>query len=86
MALALTTNGCYTRRMKPLRRMAKIYGSRARFAAAMGVSGEAVRKWERTRVPAERCREIERLSHGEITVHQLRPDLFGPAPTTADAA
>jgi DNA-binding transcriptional regulator YdaS (Cro superfamily) len=45
----------------------------------MGVSGEAVRKWERSRVPAERCREIERLSNGLVTAEDLRPDLFGPS-------
>lgn len=60
-----------------------IYGSRARFAAAMGISSEAVRKWELSRVPAERCLEIERLSNGAVTVHDLRPDVFGPAPREA---
>lgn len=54
-------------------------GSRARFAAQLGLSGEAVRKWERTRVPAERCVEIERLTGGAVTRRDLRPDLFNDA-------
>ena len=57
------------------------YGSRSRFAAALGVTPEAVRKWELSRVPAERCLEIEKLTNGAVTVHNLRPDVFGPAPS-----
>lgn len=66
--------------------IASNYGSRARFAAAIGLSSEAVRKWEIGRVPAERCLEIERLSQGAITVHDLRPDVFGPPQDTNRAA
>lgn len=57
------------------------YRSRSRFAAALGVTPEAVRKWERSRVPAERCLEIEAISNGAVSRYDLRPDVFGPAPT-----
>lgn len=57
------------------------FRSRASFAAALGVSAEAVRKWERSRAPAERCIEIEKLSGGAVSRYDLRPDVFGPAPT-----
>lgn len=52
-------------------------------ARLLGVTGEAVRKWEHTRVPAERCRAIEQATNGAVTVHDLRPDIFGPAPQAA---
>lgn len=57
------------------------YRTRRNFAAALGVTAEAVRKWEMTRVPAERCLEIEKLSDGAVSRYDLRPDVFGPAPS-----
>lgn len=53
------------------------FGSRARLARQLGVTGEAVRKWQHTRVPAERCIDIERATEGVVTRQDLRPDLFG---------
>jgi len=35
-------------------------------------------------VPVERAVEIERATNGEFSVHDLRPDIFGPAPDTCD--
>lgn len=64
----------------------KIVGSRAKLARQLGVSGEAVRKWEINRPPAERCRAIERATQGAVTVHDLRPDLFGPSPAVQSEA
>jgi len=55
-------------------------GSRAKLARKLCVSPEAVRKWEFTRVPAERCYAIQAATGGAVTVHDLRPDVFGPAP------
>jgi DNA-binding transcriptional regulator YdaS (Cro superfamily) len=53
-------------------------GSRANLARALGLTPEAVRKWELGRVPAERCRAVERAVDGVVTAHQLRPDIFDP--------
>ncbi|MEA3641859.1 MAG: helix-turn-helix domain-containing protein [Lamprobacter sp.] len=57
-------------------------------AKALGVSKQAVSHWRtgRYRVPAEHCREIERLTNGAVTVYELRPDVFGPAPSGETAA
>lgn len=51
-------------------------------AAALGVSREAVRKWVRDGVPAERVRLICETTGWQVTPHQLRPDLY-PNPTDA---
>ena len=58
------------------------YGGAA-LADQLGVTPGAVSSWRhgRYRVPGVRCRDIERLSGGRVTVHDLRPDIFGPAPT-----
>lgn len=52
-------------------------------ARRVGVTYQAVRKWEKSRTPAERCRAIERATGGQITRYELRPDVFGPAPDVA---
>jgi DNA-binding transcriptional regulator YdaS (Cro superfamily) len=55
------------------------YGG-SKLAADLGVSKSTISFWKhgRVRVPAERCRDIERLSGGRVSVHVLRPDVFGP--------
>ena len=64
--------------MNALQTAYKLFGSRAKLAAQLGVTGEAVRKWERHRVPAERCIDIERVTQGKVRRADLRPDLFDP--------
>lgn len=68
--------------MNKLRDFIDSFGGSA-LAVRVGVSKGTVSSWRngRWRVPAERCREIEKLSSGAVTVHDLRPDVFGPAPT-----
>lgn len=50
-------------------------------AKAIGVSRQIVSHWRtgRCRVPAERCRAIEKATGGAVTRHDLRPDIFGAA-------
>lgn len=66
--------------MDALDKAVAIYGSRPKLGARLGVSGEAIRKWALSRVPAERCRAIEDATDGQVTVYDLRPDIFGPPP------
>ena len=51
-------------------------------AAALGrmaeVTRQAVVQWGE-KIPVTRCRTIERNSENRWTVHDLRPDIFGPA-------
>lgn len=47
-------------------------------ARRCGVTYQAVRKWEKSRVPAERCRLLALATDGAVSVHDLRPDVFGP--------
>ena len=62
------------------------YGA-STLADKLGVSKSTVSHWRhgRHQVPAPRCREIERLSGGQITVSDLRPDVFGQ-PLEGEAA
>lgn len=53
-------------------------------AEACGVTPQAVRHWSNgTRRPPcdlESVKAIEAATGGEVTRHDLRPDVFGPAP------
>lgn len=44
-------------------------------AKELGVSEPAVSHWSRSRVPAERVIDVERVTG--ISRHDLRPDIFG---------
>jgi DNA-binding transcriptional regulator YdaS (Cro superfamily) len=61
----------------------EMLGSQDRLAAALGIKSPSISDWRtRGRVPAERCLAIELLTVGEVTCHDLRPDVF-PARATA---
>jgi DNA-binding transcriptional regulator YdaS (Cro superfamily) len=54
-------------------------------AKELGVSEGAISHWRsgRHQMSPTRCRQIETISRGAITVHDLRPDVFGPTPREA---
>lgn len=63
--------------------------SHAEFGRLVGVGQTMVSHWIAGRYPitAERARDIERATGGEVTRVELRPDLFGPlAPDATEAA
>lgn len=47
-------------------------------ARRLGVSHQAVRKFERTRVPDRRVAALVLATEGALTPHQVRPDLYAP--------
>lgn len=63
--------------MNPVTRAINLVGLK-RLAEELGVTYQAVRKWERSRVPAERCAAIQRATGNQVMRHDLRPDLFEP--------
>tara|TARA_Y100001973_G_C4948554_1_gene209127 strand:- start:163 stop:402 length:240 start_codon:yes stop_codon:yes gene_type:complete len=52
------------------------FGSQTRLANELNVTRSAVSAWKRKKVPANRVLAIYRLSKGEITPHEMRPDLY----------
>ena len=62
-------------------------GNAFRLAKALGVSAPTVYQWVRGQrpIPARWCIPIEAATGGEVTRHDLRPDVFG-APPPASAA
>jgi DNA-binding transcriptional regulator YdaS (Cro superfamily) len=75
----------------PLDRAIKAVGGQVALAAKIGRGQSTISLWRRRKkVPAEHCPLIEEATDGAVTRHELRPDVFGPAPappaTTADQA
>jgi len=62
----------------PLERAIRVIGSAERLAERVGVTPQAVSRWRRTRVPAERVLSVEFATDLQVTRHELRPDVFGP--------
>jgi DNA-binding transcriptional regulator YdaS (Cro superfamily) len=60
----------------------KIMGGTTAVAEALGVKPPTVSQWVSGQrpVPPRFCRQIEAATEGEVTCHDLRPDIFGPAP------
>jgi DNA-binding transcriptional regulator YdaS (Cro superfamily) len=61
-------------------------GARA-VAEAMGIrSLWSIYKWiNRDKVPPDRVVTLEQLTKGQVTRHELRPDIFGKQPKKAAA-
>lgn len=60
----------------PLVRAARIVGSQKALADAVGLTEQAISKWKRGRVPAERVLAVESATGGKVSRHDLRPDLY----------
>ncbi|GAN49669.1 Cro/CI family transcriptional regulator [Methylobacterium radiotolerans] len=59
-----------------LNRAVRAVRFKAALARAIGISTQAVDKWDV--VPAERVLKVEEITG--VSRHDLRPDVFGPAP------
>lgn len=71
-----------------LRAFVEESGGQTAFANRMGVSQGLVWQWleGKTRITAERAIEIEGITGGKVSRHELRADIFGspPAPEPLD--
>lgn len=63
--------------MSALQKAIDVFPSQAAFAEALGVVPMTVSQWKARGVPAQRCRDIERVTERKVTRRELRPDLFG---------
>ena len=59
----------------PVTRAIQIVGLYS-LAKTCNVSYQAVLKWERKRIPAERVLAVERATGGRISRYELRPDIY----------
>lgn len=70
----------------PLERAINICTSQAELGRRIGRSQQNVAYWlKANKVPAEVAIAIEDAVAGEVSRHELRPDIFGPAPSEQGA-
>lgn len=68
-----------------LDRAIKQAGHQAALAEKIGVTQQTISYWRsKGRIPAEKVVEVEAATG--ISRHELRPDIFGPAPSAGAAA
>jgi DNA-binding transcriptional regulator YdaS (Cro superfamily) len=70
----------------PLEKAINHCGSQAELGRRIGRSQQNVAYWLRAKVPAEVVPAIEDATEGKVSRHELRPDVFGPAPEEGEAA
>jgi DNA-binding transcriptional regulator YdaS (Cro superfamily) len=60
-------------------------GGRQTLAAQIGISPAFLYQIATGRrpAPATLCRDIEKSTDGKVTLHELRPDIFGPPSSKA---
>lgn len=67
--------------MAALDRAVAVLKTQEALAQALGVRSPSISGWKRHGlVPIDWCEPIELLTGGEVSRHDLRPDIFGPAP------
>jgi len=73
---------------KPIIRAINAAGSQSALSQFLGVHPAFVSQWATGRrpVPGRWCIPIEQATGGAVTRHDLRPDIFGEAPTKTEAA
>jgi DNA-binding transcriptional regulator YdaS (Cro superfamily) len=74
--------------LSALARAIEIAGGQTALARAIECKQAHVWNWlNRDKcVPAEKCRAIEAATNGQVTRYELRPDVFGEAPSQEAAA
>jgi DNA-binding transcriptional regulator YdaS (Cro superfamily) len=61
--------------MQPIDKIKQVLGSQAALATALDVSRMTVTKWK-GRIPAERVLPIYHATEGQISPHEMRPDIY----------
>lgn len=59
-----------------MKKLVDYFGNKSKVGRAVGVTHQAIIKWGKTKVPSDRAIQIEQITKGEITVRDLRPDLY----------
>ena len=68
----------------PIQKAVAILGSQTALAKKLGVVPQAVQQWVASGKPSiKRCLAIEQATGGQVTRFDLRPDVFGEAPSKA---
>lgn len=56
----------------------KAVGGQTAMAHLLDISEQAISKWKKNGIPAERVLAIEEVTKKSVTRHQMRPDIYPP--------
>jgi len=60
-----------------------LFGTQSALAAKLGIRCASISGWrQRGKIPVDRCGDIERVTGGQVTRYDVRPDVFGAAPSS----
>ena len=62
--------------MNQITEIIEFLGGPVKAGTALGVTYQAVKKWEKNRVPAEQVLSVVRAVSGRVSPHELRPDIY----------
>jgi DNA-binding transcriptional regulator YdaS (Cro superfamily) len=69
------------KKFSPARKAVRLAGGPSALSRQLGITPQAISRWlARDTVPANWVLSIEELLDGEISRHDLRPDVFGYQP------
>jgi len=73
---------------KIIEKTISLFGSQRAFGEAIGVRQQHVCYWlhKSKKIPPEYVLAIERATNGEVTRHELRPDIYPPEEITRSAS
>jgi DNA-binding transcriptional regulator YdaS (Cro superfamily) len=72
--------------LEALQKAIELAGGQSELGRRISAKQQTVHYWVSVmgKAPAEYCRPIEAAVDGQVTRYQLRPDVFGEAPETAE--
>ncbi len=66
--------------MSIFNRIKEVFGNQSELARQIDETPQVVSNWKcRGRIPAEKCKAIAEASNGQISLHELRPDIYEAA-------
>lgn len=66
----------YKESVKALERAIQIVGTQAELARRIKTRPQVIQNWRGRGIPAERVLDVERATGGQVSRHDLRPDLY----------
>jgi DNA-binding transcriptional regulator YdaS (Cro superfamily) len=59
-----------------INRVSEAAGGPTQLASEIGISVQAIDKWKKNGVPAERVLDVEKATKQKVTRHEIRPDIY----------
>ena len=61
--------------LEAFKKAVQIAGSQAALARGLGITPWALSKWNLSKIPTDRCEQIQEFTNNQVLAEQLRPDI-----------